>query len=140
MNSPRTVPTASTPGLVSLEVASVGSGSSKAEYTVFVLTLCAGENRWNLEFTKAVRKALKYVSDVEEASVLITKSASPKFFSNGLDLASLQANPSIVTILGAEVMGAFADVLELPIPTICLIEGHAFGAVRCVIARVHITD
>ena len=119
---------ASSEGLVSLELGEIPS--NKQGLNAFLLTFQAGENRWNLTFTRAVRKALTYVRDNVDGNILITRSSSAKFFSNGLDIASL--NPTDVEstkMLGKEVMGAFADVLELPIPTVCVIQGHAFGAV-----------
>jgi len=126
----------STPGTVTLAIGEIPK--SKQGLKAFVMTMDTKENRWNEPFTTAVRKALKYVKDHDDASVLITRSSSQKFFSNGLDLDNLDlSNPKFMAEFAKEVMGAFADVLELPIPTICMIQGHAFGAVSCSDTRVY---
>ena len=72
----------------------------------------------------------------EEPAALLTVSASPKFFSNGIDpTGSYSAGlllPDVTdydkaegTILG---MAGFIRPLQLPIPTVAAVNGHAFGA------------
>ena len=56
---------------------------------VFTLTMNAGENRWNTTFVRAYAEALNEV-EASEGPVLVTASASEKFYSNGLDLAWVQ--------------------------------------------------
>jgi enoyl-CoA hydratase/carnithine racemase len=128
ISNSKPVSSASTEGVVTLEVGDIPN--SKEGLRAYLVTFQADENRWSLSFTKAVRKALAYVRENGDAQILLTRSASPKFFSNGLDLKSLNMkDANSMKELGKEVMAAFADVLELPIPTICVLQGHAFGAV-----------
>ena len=54
---------------------------------VFVLTMTAGENRCNTTFVQAFAAALDEVEASTGPAALVTASADPKFFSNGLDLA-----------------------------------------------------
>jgi Delta3-Delta2-enoyl-CoA isomerase len=53
---------------------------------VFVLTLTAGENRWNTTFVRAIDAALDEVEASAGPAALVMASGDPKFFSNGLDL------------------------------------------------------
>jgi enoyl-CoA hydratase/carnithine racemase len=53
---------------------------------VFVLTMAAGENRWNTTFVRAFDEALDEVAASEGPASLVTVSDNEKFFSNGLDL------------------------------------------------------
>ena len=127
-NKPVKLEEGTTEGLVTLTLEVIPK--HKQNLKAYVISLDAGENRWNVPFTSAVRKALKFVKDDKEGCVLITRSSSPKFFSNGLDLANLDLNnKEVAESFGHEAMSSFADVLDLPIPTICLLQGHAFGAV-----------
>ena len=56
------------------------------EESVFILTMDAGENRWNTTFVREVSEALDEVEESAGAGALVTRSADEKFFSNGLDL------------------------------------------------------
>ena len=114
---------------------------------VFVLSLLAGaanpENRWTTQFAIAVHNAFDAVEaqlakeEEEEKQgakkkphALLTLSESPKFFSNGIPLEWLTSRPPAAEIAewNALVMPAFARPLLLPIPTVCAVQGHAFGA------------
>ena len=55
------------------------------EDDVFILTMNAGENRWNTNFVRAFDAQLDEVVASEGPAALVTTSADPKFFSNGLD-------------------------------------------------------
>ena len=63
-------------------------------------------------------------------AALLTVSNSPKFFSNGIPLQWLQSKPPRAELLrwDALCMPSFARPLLLPIPTVCCLQGHAFGA------------
>ncbi len=100
---------------------------------VFTLTMDAGENRWNTTFVREISKALDEVEASTGAASLVTRSSDTKFFSNGLDLAWVQAPDQHPeggdrTVFGGEFMALMGRIITLPIPTVCAINGHAFGA------------
>ena len=100
--------------------------------TVVVLTMTAGENRWNTTFTRAFGAALDEVEATEGPATLVTASANEKFFSNGLDLewiTSKGEHPGGPRAeFTPEVMALFARLITFPMPTVCAINGHGFGA------------
>lgn len=94
---------------------------------VWVLNLGEDENRFSPEFLSSVDQALTTITESSEpAALMIT--ATGKFFSNGLDLEWLQANPGEWDTHVASVQSMFARVLTLPVPTVCAINGHCFAA------------
>jgi enoyl-CoA hydratase/carnithine racemase len=94
---------------------------------VWVLNLGENENRFSPEFLSSVDQALTTITESSEpAALMIT--ATGKFFSNGLDLDWLQANPGEWDTHVASVQSMFARVLTLPVPTVCAINGHCFAA------------
>lgn len=99
---------------------------------VFILTMDAGENRWNTTFVREFDKALDEVAASEGPAALVTASSDQKFFSNGLDLAWLSSSDDHPggdrSVFGKEAMALFARVITFPMPTICAVNGHAFGA------------
>lgn len=99
---------------------------------LFTLTMTAGENRWNTTFVRAFARALDEVEASSGAAALLTVSASEKFFSNGLDLdwrMSQGEHPGgDRSVFGEEFMALMGRVITLPVPTVCAINGHAFGA------------
>jgi len=100
---------------------------------VFTLTMNAGENRWNTTFVRAYAEALNEVEASEGPVALVTASASEKFYSNGLDLAWVQepeAHPEAGdrNAFGGEFMALMGRIITFPVPTICAVNGHAFGA------------
>ncbi len=100
---------------------------------VFVLTMNAGQNRWNTAFTRAFAEALDEVEASTGAAALVTASADEKFFSNGLDLdwvSDPQAHPQggAREVFGAEYMALAARIITLPMPTVAAVNGHGFGA------------
>ena len=100
---------------------------------VFVLTMNAGQNRWNTAFTRAFAEALDEVEASTGAAALVTASADEKFFSNGLDLdwvSDPQAHPQggAPGGFGAEYMALAARIITLPMPTVAAVNGHGFGA------------
>lgn len=139
MSETRSIPyNASTPtsGPITVTRHTLDSG------TVCVLTMDAGENRWNTAFTRAFDAALDEVEATPGPTTLVTASTNPKFFSNGLDLAWI-TGPSEGEAVGgerrvfaAEAMGLFARLITLPLPTVCAVGGHAFGA-GLMIAMAH---
>ena len=99
---------------------------------VFVLTMAAGENRWNTTFVRAFDSALDEVEASTGPAALVTASEDVKFFSNGLDLEWLSAAGDHPggdrSAFGPEVMALFARMITFPIATVCALNGHAFGA------------
>ena len=103
---------------------------------VFVVTMNDGENRWNTTFVRAFEAVLDAVIGEVEASegpaALVTRSADEKFFSNGLDLEWLSVDGDHPggdrSAFGAEFMALMGRLITFPLPTVCAVNGHAFGA------------
>ena len=96
---------------------------------VFTMTLNAGENRWNTSFVRAIAEALDEVEASTGPAALVTTSASEKFFSNGLDLEWIKSAPSNDrSDFTTEFMTLMGRIISLSVPSICVINGHAFGA------------
>ncbi len=102
------------------------------EGNVFTLTMNDGENRWNTTFVRAFAEALDEVEASTGPIALVTASASEKFFSNGLDLDWLSSKEEHSggdrKVFGTEFMALMGRIITLPFPTLCAINGHAFGA------------
>jgi enoyl-CoA hydratase/carnithine racemase len=94
---------------------------------VFVLDLGDTENRFHPDWLASVTAALDEVAAAEGPRALVT-SATGKFWSNGLDLDWVQANPGDFVSYASTVQHILARVLELPVPTVAAIQGHAFAA------------
>jgi len=99
---------------------------------VFLLTMNDGENRWNTTFVHEFAEAIDEVERSEGPAALVTASASEKFFSNGLDLEWLSSQGDHRggdrKVFGGEFMLLMGRIITLPVPTVCAINGHAFGA------------
>lgn len=104
----------------------------KRDGDIFTLTLDDGENRWNTTFVREIASALDEIEASEGAAALVTVSANEKFFSNGLDLEWVSSKGDHRggdrKVFGDEFMVLMGRLITLPIPTICAINGHAFGA------------
>ena len=101
--------------------------------SIYYLTMDAEENRWNTAFVRDIAEALDEIENDEGPGALITSSTNPKFFSNGLDLDWMQSPENHLDggdreVFGEEFMFLMGRVITLPIPTVCAINGHAFGA------------
>ena len=59
---------------------------------VFTLTMDDGENRWNTTFVRILAEAIEEIEGSEGPAAVVTTSANPKFFSNGLDLDWIQSD------------------------------------------------
>lgn len=92
---------------------------------VYVLTLGDDENRFSPDWLKQIDAHLDEV--VATPAPLVT-TATGKFYSNGLDLDHVMANPDQLQDYVAQVQHLLARVLSLPVPTIAAVQGHAFGA------------
>ena len=105
----------------------------KKKDSIYFLTMDAEENRWNTTFVRNIAEVLDEIENDEGPGALITSSTNPKFFSNGLDLDWMQSPENHLDggdreVFGEEFMFLMGRVITLPIPTVCAINGHAFGA------------
>ena len=101
--------------------------------SIYFLTMDAEENRWNTTFVREISEALDEIEKDDGPGALITSSTNPKFFSNGLDLDWMQAPEDHPEggdreVFGEEFMNLMGRVITLPIPTLCAVNGHSFGA------------
>lgn len=95
---------------------------------VFVLTMQAGENRFNRPFLDALNKALDTVEGSSGPAALVTVGGTEKFYSNGLDLDWLSANGHEAPRFVDALVALFGRVVGLGVPTVAAINGHAFAA------------
>jgi enoyl-CoA hydratase/carnithine racemase len=94
---------------------------------VFVLDLGDTENRFHPDWLTQVSALLDEVVAAAGPRALVT-SATGKFWSNGLDLEWLSDNRDKVVEYAAAAQELMARVLELPVPTVAAVQGHAFAA------------
>ena len=99
---------------------------------VFVLTMDTGENRWNTNFVRAFDARLNEVLASDGPAALVTASSDPKFFSNGLDVdwrrGEGDSKGGDKSVFGPEFFALMGKLITFPIPTVCAVNGHAFGA------------
>jgi enoyl-CoA hydratase/carnithine racemase len=93
---------------------------------IWTLHLDDGENRFSPAFLESVHTTLDDLAASSEPAALVTTGAD-KFFSNGLDLEWVMANPQQLGWYVEAIHAMFAKVLTLPVPTVAAINGHAFG-------------
>lgn len=93
---------------------------------VFVLRFDNGENRFAPEFLDAVGGALDEVAKADGPRALVTVGTG-RFYSNGLDLDWLTANPGKGEEYLGRIHAMYARFLELPAPTVAAANGHAFA-------------
>ncbi|KAI0106491.1 enoyl-CoA hydratase/isomerase [Nemania sp. FL0031] len=92
---------------------------------VYLLTFTSpNDNRLTPEFCGAFMAALDIIEFEQEPGVVVTTSGIPKFYSNGLDLELAMTLPRFWE--GA-LYPFFRRFLTFPMPTIALINGHAFA-------------
>src|SRR5687768_9416644 len=96
------------------------------QHDVAVLDLGDGENQFSLEWLQDVENALDKV--VGWAPTALVTTGGGKFYSSGLDLAWLMANPHEHDAYVARVHALLARVLTIGVPTVAAVNGHAFGA------------
>jgi len=100
----------------------------RREGAVFVLTLCAGENRFNRPFLDALTAALDEIEASNGPAALVTVGEG-KFYSNGLDLDWLSGDGQREGgAFISDVIRTFGRVMGCPLPTVAAINGHAFAA------------
>ncbi|MEY1676245.1 enoyl-CoA hydratase/isomerase family protein [Gordonia sp. ABKF26] len=84
------------------------------------------ENRFRVEWLDEVERLLDEVVAAPTRPLVIT--ATGKYFSNGLDTDHIFAAPDQLPAYLDRVHALYAKVLTLPVPTVCAVNGHAFGA------------
>jgi enoyl-CoA hydratase/carnithine racemase len=94
---------------------------------VYLLDLGDGENRFNVDFFDALEGHLDEVQAASSPRALVTK-ATGKFWSNGLDLEWMAANPGLIEEFIPRVHELLARVLSLDVPAIAALQGHTFAA------------
>jgi len=93
---------------------------------VFLLKMLAIENRFNPSFIAELHSALDTVEQSQGPCALVVTSEG-KFFSNGLDLNWMGKNRSEIPLMLKSFMKIVARVLVFPVPTIAVLNGHAFA-------------
>src|SRR6186997_444527 len=101
----------------------------RREGAVFVLTMNAGENRFNRPFLTALNEALDTVEASDGPAALVTTGGTEKFYSNGLDLAWLAGDGQRegAAFVG-DVMRFLGRLMAFTVPTVAAMNGHAFAA------------
>lgn len=94
---------------------------------VLVLSIGNDENRFNPTLVENIHKNLDTVEQTQGAKALVI-TGTGKFFSNGLDLNWLGKNRQNAGAFLQELWKLFARILIFPLPTIAVLNGHAFGA------------
>jgi enoyl-CoA hydratase/carnithine racemase len=94
---------------------------------LFLLDLGGGENRFNADWLAAVEAHLDEVQAAPAPRALVTK-ATGKFWSNGLDLEWMAANPDLLQDFLPRLHELLARVLALDVPAVAALQGHTFAA------------
>lgn len=99
---------------------------------IAILTMNNGENRFNMESLAAFRAVLDEIEARSEVNAMVTVSAHPKIWSNGIDLDWLvpavqaQGQEAMSRFL-IETYTLFRKLLAMPMITVAAINGHAFA-------------
>lgn len=96
---------------------------------VYVLTMDAGENRFNRDSLERINELLDDVAASAGPAALVT-TGTGKFYSNGLDLDWAMSGEADMSFeeLAIETQKLFARTLTFPHPTVAAINGHCFAA------------
>ena len=94
---------------------------------VWVLDLGDTENRFNADSVGELGALLDEVQAAEGSKALVVR-ATGKYWTNGLDLDWMMADPERAGPLVSSVEALFARVLVLPMPTVAAITGHCYAA------------
>lgn len=116
----------SAPILFTLSIGDDGSITiSEPQEAVYLVTFISPpDNRLRADFCQAFMLALDIIEENFAPGVVVTTSSSPKFFSNGLDLEHSHSNPNF---FNESLFAMYARIASFPMPTIALINGHAFA-------------
>jgi Delta3-Delta2-enoyl-CoA isomerase len=102
---------------------------------VRILHMSDGENRFNPGFVKAMNQALDTVEAVAGPCALVT-TGSGKFYSNGLDLEWMLADPDGAAGFLDTVHALLDRLLRINVYTVAAVNGHAFAG-GAMLASVH---
>lgn len=110
----------------------MGLVSYELDDHVAVVTLNAGENRFNPDFLHAFFDTLDAIESDTPATTLVVRSAHEKIFSNGIDLEWLQPIIQKGDVESAKAFfydlnRLFRRTLASPLITVAAITGHAFA-------------
>lgn len=94
--------------------------------TVAVISLGAGESRFNLDSIRAVDALLTEV-EAGDFTALVT-TAEGKIWSNGFDTPWIAANRELAPETIASGERLLARMLTFPVPTVAALQGHCFAA------------
>ncbi len=94
---------------------------------IWTIDLGDDENRFSPDWLSQTEALLDEIEHTQDPVALVTV-GSGKFYSNGLDLEWLFANPGELAHYSGRVQSLLARMLTLPVPTVAAINGHAFGA------------
>lgn len=106
-----------------------------AEGSVRILNLGDDENRFSPDWLDRVNDLLDGIEADDDPVVLVTVGGG-RFYSNGLDLDWVGANPDRLSWYVGRVQQLFARILTFPVPTAAAVNGHAFGA-GAMVAMAH---
>ena len=94
---------------------------------VTIVRMDRGENRFHPELLGALESVLDAIEGDDQPRALVV-TGTGKFFSNGLDLDHMGANPAQAEATLARVHALLGRALGLEVPTVAAINGHAFAA------------
>jgi enoyl-CoA hydratase/carnithine racemase len=94
---------------------------------VWVLTMDSGENRFHSESLDALHAALDQIESAPPPAALVT-AGTGKFYSNGLDLDAIAAEPAGAAEVVASLHRLLGRTVGLPMVTVAAVNGHAFAA------------
>ncbi|OJJ46192.1 hypothetical protein ASPZODRAFT_97856 [Penicilliopsis zonata CBS 506.65] len=115
------IPVASTGGSIGCS----NPSSDDKDKTIYLLTFHSPkDNRLTPTFIDALLLALDVIEHKFPKGVVVTTSDIPKFYSNGLDL---ELALSTENFLEKWLWKLFRRFLTYPMPTVCLLNGHAFA-------------
>lgn len=93
---------------------------------VTVVRMDRGENRFHPDLLTGLEAVLDELGGNEDPAALVLTGAG-KFFSNGLDLDYMGANPDEVESIVVRVQRIYGRILGLDVPTVAAVNGHAFA-------------
>lgn len=92
---------------------------------IHVIDLGDGDNRFDRDSVDRINVALDQIERSETPAALVT-TATGKIWSNGLDLEFVASLDDPMAFI-ADVQQVMARLLELPMPTVAAVQGHAFA-------------
>ncbi|MGA9048327.1 MAG: enoyl-CoA hydratase/isomerase family protein [Dehalococcoidia bacterium] len=104
----------------------------KVDENIAVLTMNAGENRFNIAFCNEILTALDDIEKKTQANALVVTATHEKIWSNGMDLEWLvpavgRKDPEVITFLDLQDK-MMKRMLFYPMITVAAITGHAFAS------------